>query len=76
MVWARRFAGYKKEQICCFKIKKDSENYWKTKKSSANYLAGKPYPVDLQRFLIFNNLVEESVKIKKHGGSLQVMNCH
>ena len=60
MVWARRFAGYKRADL----LLKDKERFRKlleNKKYPVQIIfAGKPYPVDFAAISTFNNLVEES----------------
>ena len=60
MVWARRFAGYKRADL----LLKDKERFRKlleNKKYPVQIIfAGKPYPVDYAAISTFNNLVEES----------------
>ncbi len=60
MVWARRFAGYKRADL----LLQDKERFRKlleNKKYPVQIIfAGKPYPVDYAAISTFNNLVEES----------------
>lgn len=60
MVWARRFAGYKRADL----LLQDKERFRKlleNKKYPVQIIfAGKPYPVDYSAISTFNNLVEES----------------
>lgn len=60
MVWARRFAGYKRADL----LLQDKERFRKlleNKKYPVQIIfAGKPYPVDFAAISTFNNLVEES----------------
>ena len=60
MVWARRFAGYKRADL----LLKDKGRFRKlleNKKYPVQIIfAGKPYPVDYAAISTFNNLVEES----------------
>ena len=60
MVWARRFAGYKRADL----LLKDKGRFRKlleNKKYPVQIIfAGKPYPVDFAAISTFNNLVEES----------------
>ena len=60
MVWARRFAGYKRADL----LLQDKERFAKlleNKKYPVQIIfAGKPYPVDYAAISTFNNLVEES----------------
>lgn len=60
MVWARRFAGYKRADL----LLKDKERFRKlleNKKYPVQIIfAGKPYPVDYAAISTFNNLVKES----------------
>jgi starch phosphorylase len=70
MVWARRFAGYKRADLL-FKTKKDSPNYSNKKYPVQIIFAGKPYPMDYSAISTFNNLVEES-KNQKHGSSYRL----
>ena len=60
MVWARRFAGYKRADL----LLQDKERFTKLL-SNKRYpvqiiFAGKPYPMDYSAISTFNNLVEES----------------
>lgn len=60
MVWARRFAGYKRADL----LLQDKERFTKlleNKKYPVQIIwAGKPYPMDYSAISTFNNLVEES----------------
>jgi len=60
MVWARRFAGYKRADL----LLQDKERFRKlleNKKYPVQIIfAGKPYPVDYAAISTFNSLVEES----------------
>ena len=60
MVWARRFAGYKRADL----LLQDKERFRRlleNKKYPVQIIfAGKPYPVDFAAISTFNNLVEES----------------
>ena len=60
MVWARRFAGYKRADL----LLQDKERFrelLENKKYPVQIIfAGKPYPVDFAAISTFNNLVEES----------------
>lgn len=60
MVWARRFAGYKRADL----LLQDKERFrelLENKKYPVQIIfAGKPYPVDYAAISTFNNLVEES----------------
>ena len=60
MVWARRFAGYKRADL----LLQDKERFTKlltnTKYPVQIIFAGKPYPMDYSAVSTFNNLVEES----------------
>lgn len=60
MVWARRFAGYKRADL----LLQDKERFTRLL-SNEKYpvqiiFAGKPYPMDYSAISTFNNLVEES----------------
>ena len=60
MVWARRFAGYKRADL----LLQDKERFTKlltNKRYPVQIIfAGKPYPMDYSAISTFNNLVEES----------------
>lgn len=60
IVWARRFAGYKRADL----LLQDKERFTKlleNKKYPVQIIwAGKPYPMDYSAITTFNNLVEES----------------
>ena len=64
IVWARRFAGYKRADL----ITTDEERFEKlmsNKKYPVQIIwAGKPYPVDYPAITEFNNLVHLSKNIK------------
>ncbi len=64
MVWARRFAGYKRADL----LLHDYERFQRLV-NSADYpvqiiWAGKPYPYDYYAIDVFNNLIDESKKHK------------
>ena len=60
MVWARRFAGYKRADL----LLQDKDRFRKLLENKRYpvqiIFAGKPYPVDYAAISTFNNLVEES----------------
>lgn len=60
IVWARRFAGYKRADL----LLQDKERFVNMLNNSKYPVqmiwAGKPYPMDYSAISIFNNLVEES----------------
>ena len=64
MVWARRFAGYKRADL----LLQDKERFRRlleNKKYPVQVIwAGKPYPMDYAAISTFNNLVEESKNYK------------
>jgi glycogen phosphorylase len=64
LVWARRFAEYKRPDL----IKKDFERFKKIieseKKPVQIIWAGKPYPFDIKAMNIFNDLINTSHSIK------------
>lgn len=64
IVWARRFAGYKRADL----LLQDRERFAKlleNKKYPVQIIwAGKPYPMDYAAISTFNNLVEESTHHK------------
>src|SRR5699024_1513164 len=64
IVWARRFAGYKRADL----LLKDKERFEKLLKNTKYPVqiigAGKPYPMDFTSISTFNELVKESKKWK------------
>lgn len=60
IVWARRFAGYKRADL----LLADKESFRKMLENSKYPVqiiwAGKPYPMDYGAISTFNNMVEES----------------
>ncbi len=64
MVWARRFAGYKRADFLLHDSVKFNELLSNSKYPVQLIWAGKPYPHDHSAINIFNKLVYES---KKHG---------
>lgn len=74
IVWARRFAGYKRAEL----LLHDKDRFYRLlnhpKYPVQIIWAGKPYPMDYSAISTFNTLVEESKTIKIWL-SLQGMNC-
>lgn len=64
MVWARRFAGYKRADLLLNDMFKFNQLLSNSKYPVQLIWAGKPYPQDHSAINIFNKLVYES---KKHG---------
>jgi starch phosphorylase len=64
MVWARRFAGYKRADL----LLEDQERFRRLMENEKYPIqiiwAGKPYPLDYPAISTFNRLVEESKKYK------------
>lgn len=64
IVWARRFAGYKRADLLTYDMAR-FERMLNSKKYPVQIIwAGKPYPVDYPAITQFNNLVELSKKYK------------
>ena len=64
MVWARRFAGYKRADLLLNDIQKFNQLLSNSKYPVQLIWAGKPYPQDHSAIDVFNKLIYES---KKHG---------
>ncbi len=64
MVWARRFAGYKRADFLLNDMNRFNQLLYNSKYPVQLIWAGKPYPLDHSAIDIFNKLVYES---KKHG---------
>lgn len=64
MVWARRFAGYKRADLLLNDMERFNRLLENKKYPVQLIWAGKPYPLDQPAIDVFNKLVHES---KKHG---------
>ncbi len=64
IVWARRFAGYKRADFLSHDLEKFEAMLNDSKKPVQIIWAGKPYPVDYPAISQFNNLVHLSKKYK------------
>lgn len=64
IVWARRFAGYKRPDILTWDMKRLEAMLNNTQYPVQIIWAGKPYPMDYAAISIFNNLVQLSKKYK------------
>lgn len=64
IVWARRFAGYKRADMLTYDIERFEKLLNNTKYPVQIIWAGKPYPVDYPAISQFNNLVHLSKKYK------------
>lgn len=64
MVWARRFAGYKRADFLLYDINRFNRLVSNSKYPVQLIWAGKPYPLDYSAIDIFNKLLNES---KNHG---------
>ncbi len=64
IVWARRFAGYKRASFIASDVKRFEELIYNTKYPVQIIWGGKPYPVDYPAISEFNNLVHLSKKYK------------
>ncbi|MFV0306094.1 MAG: alpha-glucan family phosphorylase [Moheibacter sp.] len=62
MVWARRFAGYKRADFLMYNMEKFQQLLQNKKYPVQLIWAGKPYPLDESAIHIFNKLVNESKK--------------
>jgi starch phosphorylase len=64
IVWARRFAGYKRADMFTWEIERFEKLLSNTKYPVQFIWAGKPYPLDYPAISQFNNLVNISKKYK------------
>ena len=64
IVWARRFAGYKRPDILTWDMPRLEALLHNTKYPVQIIWAGKPYPMDYAAISTFNNLVQLSKKYK------------
>ncbi len=64
IVWARRFAGYKRADMFTWEIERFEKLLSNTKYPVQFIWAGKPYPLDYPAISQFNNLVHISKKYK------------
>jgi starch phosphorylase len=64
IVWARRFAGYKRADMLTYDMVRFEKMLNNIKHPVQIIWAGKPYPVDYPAITQFNNLVELSKKYK------------
>jgi starch phosphorylase len=64
IVWARRFAGYKRADMLSWDEEKFEQLLANTKYPVQIIWAGKPYPLDYPAITQFNNLVQISKKYK------------
>lgn len=64
IVWARRFAGYKRADMLSWDIEKFESLLANTKYPVQIIWAGKPYPLDYPAITQFNNLVQISKNYK------------
>jgi starch phosphorylase len=64
IIWARRFAGYKRPDILTWDMHRLEELLKSTKYPVQFIWAGKPYPMDYAAISTFNNLVQLSKKYK------------
>jgi starch phosphorylase len=64
IVWARRFAGYKRADMLSWDIEKFEKILANTKYPIQIIWAGKPYPLDYPAITQFNSLVQISKKYK------------
>jgi starch phosphorylase len=64
IVWARRFAGYKRADMLSWNTEKFEKLLSNTKYPIQIIWAGKPYPLDYPAITQFNNLVQISKKYK------------
>ena len=64
IVWARRFAGYKRADMLTYDMERFEKMLNNTKHPVQIIWAGKPYPVDYPAISQFNNLVHLSKKYK------------
>lgn len=64
IVWARRFAGYKRADMLSWNTQKFEKLLANTKYPIQIIWAGKPYPLDYPAITQFNNLVQISKKYK------------
>ena len=64
IVWARRFAGYKRADMLSWDTEKFEKLLASTKYPIQIIWAGKPYPLDYPAITQFNNLVQISKKYK------------
>lgn len=64
IVWARRFAGYKRADMLSWNTEKFEKLLANTKYPIQIIWAGKPYPLDYPAITQFNNLVQISKKYK------------
>lgn len=64
IVWARRFAGYKRADMLSWNTEKFERLLANTKYPIQIIWAGKPYPLDYPAITQFNNLVQISKKYK------------
>lgn len=64
IVWARRFAGYKRPDILTWDMTRFEKLLTNTKYPVQIIWAGKPYPMDYAAITTFNNLVHLSKKHK------------
>ncbi len=64
IVWARRFAGYKRADMLTYDMARFEKMLNNPKYPVQIIWAGKPYPVDYPAITQFNNLVELSKKYK------------
>ncbi len=64
IVWARRFAGYKRADFLSWDVEKFENLLANTKYPVQIIWAGKPYPLDYPAITQFNNLVQISKKYK------------
>jgi starch phosphorylase len=64
IVWARRFAGYKRADMLTYDMERFEKMLNNIKHPVQIIWAGKPYPVDYPAITQFNNLVQLSKKYK------------
>jgi starch phosphorylase len=69
MVWARRFAGYKRADLLLYDLERFKRLISNSKYPIQIIWAGKPYPLDQNGIEIFNRLVH----FTKHQGNLAVL---
>lgn len=64
IVWARRFAEYKRPALVLYNIEKFNKIFSNTDKPVQMIWAGKPYPQDGGAVSVFNNLIDFAFKRK------------
>ena len=69
IVWARRFAGYKRADMLTWNLQRFNEILTNTKHPVQIIWAGKPYPLDFSAITVFNQLVQ----LSKHYPNIAVV---